>query len=296
MLEMILNRLSAAYLKDKRHLKVRSGNTETIIAFDESNKSYVVKGRLDRENGARVYLVDSFLVTVDKFKPFVWDIQGNPVRNMKAIYRTELYGDPLKLQLPEDLTAEKGDTIYFKATDITGDTKEFKEYKGIVEEVFTYFTGTKDYQVTVLDMNGRQARVWSYSIQLVIPASKPAGAKREAQKQDSPAGNQMLLLAKARARRVRVLALNESEPPVAPKPQQPKPSSSAVAAAEKAIAATKAKLIAQAKRKGLSETFGQKEVRMLEDKFSANPHGSPEQREIFSLIDRFRDWTMDYEN
>ena len=58
----------------------------------------------------------------------------------------------------------------------------------------------------------------------------------------------------------------------------------------------KKKLIGQAKRKGLSENFGQKEVRDLSDKYGREMFSfSIEGQEIRRLIDDFDSWTMDFD-
>ena len=55
------------------------------------------------------------------------------------------------------------------------------------------------------------------------------------------------------------------------------------------IEKAKKKLIGQAKRKGISENFGQKEVRNLSDKYGS------EGQEIRRLIDDFDSWAMDFD-
>ena len=63
---------------------------------------------------------------------------------------------------------------------------------------------------------------------------------------------------------------------------------------EREIAAIKKKLIAKVKRYGLYENFGQREVRMLEDKYSDYRYGTYEERNLYKLIEDFNEWCMDY--
>ncbi len=62
------------------------------------------------------------------------------------------------------------------------------------------------------------------------------------------------------------------------------------------IEKVKKSLILKAKSKGIYENFGQKEVRMLKDKFNYTSlvYGSPDERKIANLIDNFDEWCMDY--
>lgn len=66
---------------------------------------------------------------------------------------------------------------------------------------------------------------------------------------------------------------------------------------ETTIAATKKKMIAKAKRKGIWETFGQKEVRDMEDKFNflGLCFGSTEDRIEGKKIEAFRDWCENFD-
>ncbi len=63
-----------------------------------------------------------------------------------------------------------------------------------------------------------------------------------------------------------------------------------------AIEKVKKALIQKAKSKGIYENFGEKEVRMLKDKFDYNSlvYGSPDERKIATLIDNFDEWCMNY--
>ena len=65
---------------------------------------------------------------------------------------------------------------------------------------------------------------------------------------------------------------------------------------ETAIKKTKEKLIAQAKKKGLWENFGQKELSNLEDKFDYFNlcFGTPEDHRQARLISDFGRWCMNY--
>lgn len=48
------------------------------------------------------------------------------------------------------------------------------------------------------------------------------------------------------------------------------------------------------KTKGGYENFGDTEYRKLKDKYSYNPYGNSEEREIAAIIDRFDDWAMNF--
>lgn len=61
------------------------------------------------------------------------------------------------------------------------------------------------------------------------------------------------------------------------------------------IAKVKKQLIQKWKQKGGYENFGEKEGRMLSDKFNANPYGSPDERRIHSMIQDFENWAMNYD-
>ena len=62
------------------------------------------------------------------------------------------------------------------------------------------------------------------------------------------------------------------------------------------IEKVKKSIILKAKSQGIYENFGQKEVRMLKDKFNYTSlvYGSPDERKIANLIDNFDEWCMDY--
>lgn len=61
------------------------------------------------------------------------------------------------------------------------------------------------------------------------------------------------------------------------------------------IAKVKKQLIQKWKQKGGYENFGEKEGRMLSDKFNANPYGSSDERRIHSMIQDFENWAMNYD-
>lgn len=61
----------------------------------------------------------------------------------------------------------------------------------------------------------------------------------------------------------------------------------------KDIAKEKTKLKEKARKEGLHENFGQKEVRKLRDKHGATPYGDEEQRQMDLEIDQFEDWAME---
>lgn len=65
--------------------------------------------------------------------------------------------------------------------------------------------------------------------------------------------------------------------------------------ARKQVEAIKSKLIAKAKKGGLYENFGDTEFRKLNDHENCDPYGTPEQREIHSIVMGFSDWCMNYE-
>jgi len=62
------------------------------------------------------------------------------------------------------------------------------------------------------------------------------------------------------------------------------------------IARTKKRLIAEAKRQGLWENFGQKEVRHLKYQYSYSVliYGDADDQAKAALIDDFDDWCMNY--
>ena len=65
---------------------------------------------------------------------------------------------------------------------------------------------------------------------------------------------------------------------------------------EKEIAQIKARLISKAKRQGISENFGQKEVRKLRDSynFSDVVDGTPAERAGAMAINEFEEWSISY--
>ena len=69
---------------------------------------------------------------------------------------------------------------------------------------------------------------------------------------------------------------------------------SALSQANSAIAKAKKKLIAQAKKSGVIENFGQKEVRSLEDKYIDSSDYSNDMNKIRIAIEKFDDWCMNY--
>lgn len=62
----------------------------------------------------------------------------------------------------------------------------------------------------------------------------------------------------------------------------------------KKISLSKSKLIKLAKRKGITENFGQKEVRQLEDLLNGNRF-DPEYRQSLEAITQFDDWAMNFD-
>lgn len=62
---------------------------------------------------------------------------------------------------------------------------------------------------------------------------------------------------------------------------------------KKDIEKKKKKLMDKAKRTGLHEDFGQKEVRELEEKHEADPWGEQEEREMDMEIRKFEDWASE---
>jgi len=62
------------------------------------------------------------------------------------------------------------------------------------------------------------------------------------------------------------------------------------------IETAKKKLREEAKKKGLYENFGEKQVIKLKEKFDYNSriYGSQKERETMELIDRFNEWCMNY--
>jgi hypothetical protein len=62
--------------------------------------------------------------------------------------------------------------------------------------------------------------------------------------------------------------------------------------AHSVINKAKKKLIDKAAKQGLTENFGEAEVRKLLDQ--CDPYGAPEQRVIHSMVQEFENWTMNY--
>jgi hypothetical protein len=58
------------------------------------------------------------------------------------------------------------------------------------------------------------------------------------------------------------------------------------------IGKAKKKLIDKAAKEGLTENFGQAEVRKLLDQ--CDPYGTPEQRTIHAMVQQFDEWAMNY--
>jgi hypothetical protein len=61
------------------------------------------------------------------------------------------------------------------------------------------------------------------------------------------------------------------------------------------IEKVKKQLIQKWKQKGGYENFGEREGRMLSDKFNTNPYGSSDERRIHSMIQDFENWAMNYD-
>jgi hypothetical protein len=64
---------------------------------------------------------------------------------------------------------------------------------------------------------------------------------------------------------------------------------------QKAIAAKKKALTEKAKKSGLYEDFGQKEVRKLEDKYASVLDYSPKGKENRNSLLAFEEWCINYE-
>ena len=55
-------------------------------------------------------------------------------------------------------------------------------------------------------------------------------------------------------------------------------------------------MIAKARRRGLYENFGEKEIRKLKDKYGYDPYSiNPEVKAIVEKIDRLNQWRMNFE-
>lgn len=63
---------------------------------------------------------------------------------------------------------------------------------------------------------------------------------------------------------------------------------------EKEITKQQNKLIQEAKNKGIYEEFGQKEVRMIEERFINTSDYSKEMNERRAQVIQFENWCMDY--
>ena len=63
------------------------------------------------------------------------------------------------------------------------------------------------------------------------------------------------------------------------------------------IKKAKTKLIARARKTGIYENFGQKEVRAIKDKFDYNElvYGTNSERKQADEINTFNNWCMDYD-
>ena len=61
------------------------------------------------------------------------------------------------------------------------------------------------------------------------------------------------------------------------------------------VNALKRKLTDKAKHEGLTENFGQNEVRKLRDHENCDPFGTTEQRTIAAIIDSFDEWCMNFD-
>jgi hypothetical protein len=64
---------------------------------------------------------------------------------------------------------------------------------------------------------------------------------------------------------------------------------------EKEIQKAKSRLIKQAKVKGISENFGQKEVRKIREAFIDSIHREGNQPDDTGLIDQFDQWCMTFD-
>lgn len=56
----------------------------------------------------------------------------------------------------------------------------------------------------------------------------------------------------------------------------------------------KEKMTAKAKKNGVYENFGQKEIHQLKERYGYNPYGSPKERKIADEIDRLDDWASSF--
>lgn len=56
----------------------------------------------------------------------------------------------------------------------------------------------------------------------------------------------------------------------------------------------KAKMTEKAKKSGLTENFGQKEIAQLKDKYGYNPYGTDKERQIVSQIDELSVWAENF--
>lgn len=58
------------------------------------------------------------------------------------------------------------------------------------------------------------------------------------------------------------------------------------------VNALKRKLTDKARREGLSENFGQSEIRRLRDDENCNPFGNASQRSISAIVDSLDNWCI----
>lgn len=63
---------------------------------------------------------------------------------------------------------------------------------------------------------------------------------------------------------------------------------------EKEITKQQNKLIQEAKKKGIYEEFGKKEVRLIEERYIDSSDYSKEMNERRAQVRRFMNWCMDY--
>ena len=56
----------------------------------------------------------------------------------------------------------------------------------------------------------------------------------------------------------------------------------------------KEKMTTKAKKDGLCENFGQKEIHQLKERYGYNPYGSQKERKIADEMDRLADWSADF--
>lgn len=56
----------------------------------------------------------------------------------------------------------------------------------------------------------------------------------------------------------------------------------------------KAKMTEKAKKGGLYENFGQKEIEQLKERYGYNPYGTDKERQIVSQIDNLSAWAENF--